>query len=270
MTLEQVFAYIGAITIGLCLGIIGGGGSILTVPVMVYILHISPVLATAYSLFVVGSCSLAGSISYMYQKMVDFKVAFLFGIPSFIGVFLMRRFVIPAIPDKLFQFSNEIIITKDIAIMILFAVIMILSAVAMIRQEARNKMKEKSENEPRQRGYFAIILDGFVVGGVTGAVGAGGGFLIIPALVFFARLPMRKAVGTSLLIIAVKSLLGFLGDVGQTEMDYEFLLGFTIFAILGILLGSYVSKFISNERLKKAFGWFIVAMGVFIIFKELF
>ncbi|MDB9774892.1 sulfite exporter TauE/SafE family protein [Vicingaceae bacterium] len=264
MDLITVLGYVGALLIGLVLGLIGGGGSILTVPVLVYLIGINPVLATAYSLFVVGSASLVGAIRNMQKGLVDFRTAIVFAIPAFIAVYVSRKYLIPAIPEEITQFG-EFLLTKNIAIMIFFAVIMLLASISMIR----NNRKESDEEQEIKYNYPLIILEGLLVGVVTGIVGAGGGFLIIPALVLLARLPMKKAVATSLLIIAIKSLIGFLGDVQNLEIDWLFLGSFTFLSIVGIFVGIYLNQFIDGKKLKKGFGWFVLLMGVYIIIKEL-
>lgn len=264
MDLITVLGYVGALLIGLVLGLIGGGGSILTVPVLVYLIGINPVLATAYSLFVVGSASLVGAIRNMQKGLVDFRTAIVFAIPAFIAVYVSRKYLIPAIPEEITQFG-EFLLTKNIAIMIFFAVIMLLASISMIR----NNRKESDEEQEIKYNYPLIILEGLLVGVVTGIVGAGGGFLIIPALVLLARLPMKKAVATSLLIIAIKSLIGFLGDAQNLEIDWLFLGSFTFLSIVGIFVGIYLNQFIDGKKLKKGFGWFVLLMGVYIIIKEL-
>ncbi|WP_339661644.1 sulfite exporter TauE/SafE family protein [Croceibacter atlanticus] len=264
MEIIEILGYIGALLIGLVLGLIGGGGSILTVPILVYALALNPVVATAYSLFVVGATSLVGAVKNMMKGMVDFKTAIIFAIPAFIAVYLTRAFLIPAIPEELFTVS-DFMVTKNLAIMLFFAIIMLLASVSMIR----NKRKETDEDAEITYNYPLIIVEGLVVGTITGIVGAGGGFLIIPALVLLAKLPMKKAVATSLFIIAIKSLIGFLGDVQNLEIDWPFLLIFTGISIVGIFIGIWLNKFIDGKKLKKAFGWFVLVMGIYIIYKEI-
>jgi hypothetical protein len=264
MEIVEIFGYVGALLIGLVLGLIGGGGSILTVPILVYALTLNPVIATAYSLFVVGATSLVGAIKNMMKGMVDFKTAIIFAIPAFIAVYLTRAFLIPAIPDELFQ-VGDFLVTKNLAIMLFFAIIMLLASISMIR----NKSKATDDDAVIKYNYPLIIIEGFVVGLITGIVGAGGGFLIIPALVLLAKLPMKKAVATSLFIIAIKSLIGFLGDVQNLEIDWPFLLSFTAISIVGIFIGIWLNKFIDGKKLKKAFGWFVLIMGIYILYKEL-
>jgi uncharacterized membrane protein YfcA len=259
-----IIGFAAAVLIGISLGLIGGGGSILTVPVMVYILKIDPVLATAYSLFVVGSTSLVGAGTYMKKGLVDYKTALVFAIPSFIAVFLTRKFLVPALPDPLFTLG-EAIITKNIGIMVFFAVIMLAASYSMITEK---KGGDAVEGEVKFN-FPMIALEGLVVGVITGIVGAGGGFLIIPALVLLAKLPMKLAVGTSLLIIAAKSLIGFLGDVSTQTIDWQLLLIFTSLSIVGIFIGSALSKKINEQVLKTGFGWFVLVMGIYIITKEL-
>jgi len=260
----EILGYVGALCAGLVMGLIGGGGSILTVPILVYALTINPVLATAYSLFVVGVTSLVGAIKNMAKGMVDFRTAIIFAIPAFIAVYLTRAFLVPAIPESLFMIG-DFEVTKNLAIMLFFAFIMLLASISMIS----SKRKETGEEQEIVYNYPFIIVEGFVVGVITGIVGAGGGFLIIPALVLLAKLPMKRAVATSLFIIAVKSLIGFLGDVQNLEIDWTFLLSFTTLSIVGIFIGIWLNKFIDGKKLKKAFGWFVLIMGIYIIYKEL-
>jgi uncharacterized membrane protein YfcA len=260
-----IIGFASAILIGVSLGLIGGGGSILTVPVLVYILGVNPVLATAYSLFVVGSTSLVGAGTYMKKGLVNYKTALVFAIPSFIAVFLTRKFLVPALPDPLFTLG-EAIITKNIGIMVFFALIMLAASYSMITAK---KCVDCDEDEPVVFNFPMIALEGSVVGVITGIVGAGGGFLIIPALVLLAKLPMKMAVGTSLLIIAAKSLIGFLGDLSSQTIDWQMLLIFTSLSIVGIFIGSALSKKINEKILKTGFGWFVLVMGIYIITKEL-
>lgn len=266
MDLTVILGYLGALIIGVVLGLIGGGGSILTVPVLVYLLYLNPVTATAYSLFIVGTTSLVGAIQNLRKKLVDLKTAIVFSIPAFIAVYATRKYLVPAIPDELFTVGG-FLITKYIGIMVFFAFIMLLASYSMIWAECKNC---EDENAVIVYNYPLIVLEGIVVGVLTGIVGAGGGFLIIPALVMLAKLPMKKAVATSLLIIAVKSLIGFIGDIQNLEIDWEFLSVFTALSVVGIFAGIWLNKFIDGSKLKKVFGWFVLVMGVYILVKELF
>ena len=259
----NIYGVIGALLIGIVLGLTGGGGSILTVPILVYVLSVNPITSTAYSLFVVGSTALVGTIRNAQKGMIEYKTAFVFAIPAFIAVFLTRKFIIPSIPDVIFNF-NDFVFTKDLSIMIFFAILMFFASISMIKGRKEVKIKKDIVFN-----YPLIIIEGFVVGILTGLVGAGGGFLIIPALVLFANLPMKRAVATSLLIIAVKSLIGFLGDFGNIDINWSFLLSFTSISVLGIIVGIWLNNFIDGKKLKKLFGYFVLLMSIFIIIKEL-
>ena len=260
--------YFAAIFIGLALGIMGGGGSILTVPVLVYLMGVSPVLSTAYSLFVVGSTSVVGASGYFRKGLVSLKTAVVFLIPSLVSVFLVRKVLMPAIPHELFT-VGRLVFTKDLLVLVAFAVLMVGAATSMIRSQPAAVAVDE-EVQPQAFNYPLILGIGLVVGALTGFVGAGGGFLIIPALVLGARLPMKLAVGTSLAIIALNSLIGFTSDLSAgTPIAWPFLLGFLAFALGGIVLGTHLARFIPGARLKPAFGWFTLAIGTFILTKEL-
>lgn len=263
----EILGYFGALLIGVVLGLMGGGGSILAVPILVYLMGINPVLSTAYSLFIVGTTAAVGAVNNLRKGFVCIKTAVVFAIPSLIAVYLTRRFLVPAMPDVLFD-SSGIVISKEMGLMVFFALIMLLAAFSMIRNQAT--ASEEEEVWEAKFNYLFVILEGTIVGVLTGIVGAGGGFLIIPALVLLVGLPMKLAVGTSLIIVAVKSLIGFVGDIqaGQA-IDWVFLLGFTGLTIVGVLIGGYLSNFISGEKLKKSFGWFVLSMAIFIVLKEI-
>ena len=261
----EVIGYLASIVMGLTLGLVGGGGSILTVPILVYLFDVDPVLSTAYSLFVVGLTSMVGSLSHFKNGHVHVKTAVIFGLPSIVAVYSVRKFVMPIIPDPVFALGSADV-SKSLAVLVLLAVLMLVASITMIRKPRQQK---EDPNEINYN-YPLIFIEGIVVGGITGLVGAGGGFLIIPALVLLAGLPMKQAVGTSLVIIAFKSLIGFMGDLSTgLVIDYKFMFIFSAFAMVGILSGSYLSKFVSNEKLKPAFGWFVLAMGLYILAKEL-
>jgi len=266
MDFIEIIGYIAALIIGISLGLIGGGGSILTVPVLVYLFGVNPVLATAYSLFIVGATSLVGTFPKYKKGLVNMKTAIIFGAPSIAAVYASRKFIVPLIPDEVF-WAGDFLVTKSILLMILFAILMVFASVSMIREK---KCIDCEQEEEQKFNYPLIILEGAVVGLLTGLVGAGGGFLIIPALVILSKLPMKHAVGTSLLIIAAKSLIGFTGDLGHTVMDWKLLGIVTFLAIIGIFIGNRLSHKIDSNKLKKGFGWFVLVMGIYIIAKELF
>ncbi len=260
-----IIGYIASLIIGISLGLIGGGGSILTVPVLVYLMGVDPVMATAYSLFIVGTTSLAGVIPKYKAGEVNIKTATIFGIPAIAAVFLTRKFIVPAIPEEIFSIGS-FVLSKGILLMVLFAVLMVFASVSMIT----SKKDAEPESGEQKFNFPLIFLEGIIVGTLTGLVGAGGGFLIIPALVILSKLPMKQAVGTSLLIIAAKSLIGFTGDLGNDPMDWRLILTVTGLAIVGIILGSMLSKKVDGKKLKKGFGWFVLIMGIYILVKELF
>lgn len=262
-----IAGYLASILIGLSLGLIGGGGSILTVPVLVYLFGIDPILGTAYSLFIVGVTSVIGSISYSRHSLVDVRTAIIFGLPSIVAVFLTRAYLVPAIPQEVLRLG-DLIIDRGMMLMLLFAILMLVASIGMIRPTTKSPKSPQSALTHRKYPYILILIEGLVVGSLTGLVGAGGGFLIIPALVILGRLPMKQAIGTSLVIISAKSLLGFLGESGLRDLDWGFLLSVTAFAILGIFLGMKLSHRIDGARLKPAFGWFVFIMGIYIILKE--
>ena len=257
--------YIGALLMGTVLGLVGGGGSILSVPIFVYIFGINPMQATGYSLLVVGLTSLIGSADYMKRGLVEYKTGAVFAVPALVSVYLTRRYLMPVLPDSIFEFG-EFILTKELLIMGSFSVIMLLASFSMIK---RSNVRDALVTENKFN-YPLIILEGILVGGVTGFVGAGGGFLIIPALVVLAGLKMKEAVGTSLIIIAVKSLIGFSGDL-QTlpNIDWSFLLSFTVLSIIGMLVGIFLSRKVSSSILKPAFGGFVLVMASMMLIKEL-
>jgi uncharacterized membrane protein YfcA len=262
----EIIGYFASALIGISLGLIGGGGSILTVPVLVYLFAVSPVTATAYSLFIVGATSLVGTYQKYKDGMVDVKTGLIFGAPSIFAVYLTRKWLVPAIPSTIFEVGG-FEVTKSLLLMLLFAVLMVFASISMIRD--RKAVVKETEPATPKMNYPMILIEGAVVGILTGLVGAGGGFLIIPALVLFTGLQMKQAIGTSLLIIAAKSLIGFTGDLSNMEMDWSLLLIVTSIAVAGIFLGNRLSKSIDGNRLKKGFGWFVLAMAVYIIIKEI-
>lgn len=262
LTLLGLFA---SLLIGLALGLIGGGGSILTVPVLVYLFGVDPVLATAYSLFIVGITSLIGTYPKYKEGVVNVKTALIFGAPSIAMVFLTRKYIVPAIPVELFT-TASFALTKSMLLMLLFALLMIAASFSMIRD--KKSSNSTFADTTISFNYPLIMVEGTVVGLLTGLVGAGGGFLIIPALVLLTKLPMKEAVGTSLLIIAAKSLIGFLGDLSQQKMDWSLLVMVSSMSVIGIFIGNNWSKKIDGQKLKKGFGWFVLVMGIYILLKE--
>ena len=265
MDVYFILGYFLALIVGVSLGLIGSGGSILTVPILVYLMGINPVVATAYSLFIVGITSLVGGLKSAKLGLVDFKKVIGFGIPSIIAVYLTRRYILPSLPEVIWS-TSSFTLTKNMALMLLFAVIMILAAFSMIKKE-----KDKTiSTEQKTASYFWVILEGTIVGIVTGLVGAGGGFLIIPALVILAKTPMKIAVGTSLFIIALKSIIGFLGDLQiLSDINWTLLISFTILSLIVIFIGINLIKKMNGAKLKTGFGYFVIIMAVYILYMEL-
>jgi uncharacterized membrane protein YfcA len=265
MEVSQIIGYVLAVFVGMTLGMLGSGGSILSVPILVYVMAIEPTLATAYSLFIIGTTSLVGGIHKAKQKLVDFNKVVLFGIPAVISVFSTRKILVPRIPAVIFSTEN-FTLTKSILIMIVFAVVMILASLTMIKP-----LKGKIIQDNEKLNYYKIVLLGILIGLISGFVGAGGGFLIVPTLLFFAKTPMKMAVGTSLFIVSAQSLIGFVGDVmGNQIIDWTLLQFFTLASIVGIFIGNFISKKVADEKLKTSFGWFVLSMGIYIIIREIF
>lgn len=261
----EILAYFASALIGISLGLIGGGGSILTVPVMVYLFGITPLMATSYSLFIVGTTSLVGAYQNWKNDLVNLKTALLFGLSSITTVFIIRKYFIPLIPEHLFSIAG-FPVSSNMVTMILFALLMVLASFSMI-----SKKNTKAPTHTVGSGNtLRLLIYGAGIGITTGMLGAGGGFLLIPTLVILLGLPMKEAVGTSLMIIALNSLVGFAGDLGHFPIDWSFLLKVSAIAVVGVFLGIFLNKIIDGGKLKKGFGWFLFLMGGYIILKELF
>lgn len=263
----EIIGYFAAVLIGISLGMVGSGGSILTVPVLVYLMSVNPLLATTSSLFIVGSTSLVGGLRAYSKKQVNFKAVTEFGIPSIFSIFIARHYILPSLPDHLFSVGN-IHIYKPMFLMVVFAVLMLAASLSMIFSHKRDTLAVSMQEYKYQA--LPLVILGLAIGMITGLLGAGGGFLIIPSLVILLRLPMKTAVGTSLLIIAINSLFGFLFSLKQFEYDWKLLLSFTGLAIAGLFVGSRLAEKIPGSSLKKGFGWFVLLMGIYIILKEVF
>jgi uncharacterized membrane protein YfcA len=260
----EIVGFIMALVIGVSLGLIGGGGSILAVPVLAYMFGLDEKIATAYSLFIVGTGALVGGLKHSQNKNVDWRTAMVFGLPAVVGVWIIRHFVVPALPDTLFTVS-DFSFTRRMGMFGLLAILMLASAYSMLK----DKKIEEGRIGNVIYNYPLILIEGIIVGAITGFVGAGGGFLIIPALMLLTNLDIKKVIGTSLIIIAFKSLLGFLlGDSLILFIDWQFLMVFSIITLVGIFLGLYLGKFIDGKKLKKGFGYFILMMVLFIFIME--
>lgn len=262
MSLEEIIGFISALFIGLVLGLMGGGGSILAVPVLAYLFDFDERVATAYSLFIVGSTSMLGGIKQAINKMVDWRAVFIFGIPAVVGITIVRLFVVPNLPENLFHIGDYMI-TRRMAMFGLFSILMLYAAVSILSNRQGPLRKKKAKFHP------LLLSEGFFIGSLTGLVGAGGGFLIVPALMVIAQLEIKRAAATSLFIIAINSLIGFfIGDVQHLDIDWLFLIEFVCISMVGILIGTYLAKKISTQKLKRFFAIFIVCMAIFIFIEE--
>ncbi|WP_413533324.1 sulfite exporter TauE/SafE family protein [Empedobacter brevis] len=263
MDFIEFFGFVGAFFIGLIMGVLGGGGSILAVPILAYIFHFDEKIATAYSLCIVGSTGLIGGIKQATQNMVDWKIVSQFGFPAVIGITLVRAFLIPALPSDLFAIG-DFIVTRRMAMFGLFAILMVFAAISMLKGKKEVEIVQKNEKlNP------VLFIQGFLIGGLTGMVGAGGGFLIVPALMMVAKLEMKKASATSLVIIAINSLVGFfIGDALHIKIDWSFLSVFIGISMVGILVGTYINKFLPVQFLKRTFAIFIILMAIFMFIEE--
>lgn len=261
---------IAFLIIGMILGLIGGGGSLLGVPVLVYVMCIEADLATTYSLFIVGMTALVGAISYVKKGEVSAEAILNFALASITTVFCMRKFIMPVIPS---EFSlNGFAVQKHTLIMVVFALLILSASYSMIISRKPNRINDVKWNEFTKTplGIPFVILLGIIIGVITGFVGAGGGFIIVPVLMIFMRLNFKKAIGTSLCIVALNSIIGFLGNIGHQDLDWKFLVMISAVCGIGILLGSLFSNKIPARKLKPAFGWFTLIVGVFVLVKELF
>ncbi len=264
-----IIGFIAFLCIGLILGLIGGGGSILGVPVLVYIMCYSAEVATGYSLFIVGLTSLIGAIAYLRKGEISAEAILQFALASLTTVFCVRKFVMPSIPQQFNLWGMDI--SKQVLIMVVFSLLILSSSFSMIKKRTYNRVNEVKWDEfaKSPMGVPFVVLLGIVVGFITGFVGAGGGFIIVPVLIFFLRLSFKKAVGTSLCIIALNSLIGFTGNIGHQQIDWLFLLTISAICASGILIGSLISNKVSAQKLRPAFGWFTLVVGIFVLVKEL-
>lgn len=258
----EAFGYLASFCIGLILGLIGSGGSILSIPILIYLFSLEIVEATAYSLFIVGVTSLTGTIHRYSRSVVNFRIGLVFGIPSIAAIFCTRKWIVPAIPDILLR-TESIVITKRLLILGILAILMIAAALVMIIRKADDLSAKSSKPQLKW-----LALQGILIGFLTGLVGVGGGFLVIPCLVFLAKIPFKSAVGTALFIIAINSLLGFAGDMTNYSINWSFLLVMASIAIGGIFVGNMFAQQLASHRLKRVYGLFILVMGVFILVKE--
>lgn len=265
MIWTEIVGYIGALIIGLSMGLMGGGGSILSVPIFAYLFGYDEKVATAYSLFVVGTTAFVGGLRQIFGKYVSFKSVLMFGLPAIFGVLLVRRIILPHLPDILFHIG-DLQFTRRMLVFGLFALLMLLSSYSILYKTANHFENSKNETP---KFHPLIVTEGLFTGLFMGFIGAGGGFLIVPALMFIAKLPIKRAIATSLVIVCLNSLSGFfLGDYAHLEVDWSFLLSFVSISLIGILIGGSISKYVKSQNLKKYFAYFVLAMAVFVFVME--
>ena len=264
-----LIGYIAAVFIGLVVGLTGAGGSILALPILTYFFGVPVELATGYSLFIVGWVAAVGALRNGQKGNIDYKIAMVFAPPTIAAVYFTRKVIVPAFPETIIQFQ-EVALSKDLAIMLLFAIVMLFAAISMLRKKTQ-KITDSDHFEWDVLRVLKVVTEAIIVGILTGLVGAGGGFIIVPALVLLVKLPIHRAVGTSMFIIASKSLIGFLGDVSNPniEIDWTFLIGFTFIAMLGLAVGLPFSAKVPAPKLKKGFGVFVLVMAVFILIDKI-
>ena len=280
MELSLIFGYALAIVVGLLLGLLGGGGSILALPIFVYLFGTNPILATTYSLFVIGVSSLFGTYKCVKSNSINYNALIYFGFSSVISVLLTRMYLIDLIPESIFLFDLEL--SKGKVVLIFFSLIMLGAGYSMIFvdnqkiDDTKNEIENCETNDKvignsKIKNIFSLSFQGLIDGAITGIVGAGGGFLIVPALVFISKLDIRIAISTSLAIISLKTIIGFLGSLNKSpNIDYIFLSVFTFLAILGMIVGIKLSKKINPNALKKYFGIFVIICAIYILLKELY
>jgi hypothetical protein len=280
LELSLIFGYALAIVVGLLLGLLGGGGSILALPIFVYLFGTDPILATTYSLFVIGVSSLFGTFKCVKSNSINYNALIYFGFSSVISVLLTRMYLIDLIPDSIFIFGLEL--SKGKVVLIFFSLIMLGAGYSMIFvdnqkiDDTKNEIENCETNDKvignsKIKNIFSLSFQGLIDGAITGIVGAGGGFLIVPALVFISKLDIRIAISTSLAIISLKTIIGFLGSLNKSpNIDYIFLSVFTFLAILGMVIGIKLSKKINPDALKKYFGVFVILCAIYILLKELY
>lgn len=253
-----LLGYASALLMGLLLGLLGGGGSIFGVPILVYFFGLSPAVATGYALCVVGLTAFSGAFLYMRKGALDLRVLLRFAGPALPMVWFVRGYVVPSMPDVFWG------VRKDTFLLVFFACVMMLSAYMMLRKK---HITEKSEVV--EASWLRMFLASVSVGALTGFAGAGGGFLITPALLAFFNLPMHRAVATSLGVIACNAGIGFVADLyAGLAVDLRFLAGFLTVTLLGMALGVRINPHVSVARLKALFGWIAFSVGFFMLVRE--
>lgn len=264
--MNEILGYFLILIVGITLGMMGSGGSILTVPTLVYTLGIAPSDATTYSLFLIGMTSIFASYTKFKNKEIDFGLVLRFGLPSMVSIFLTRSFILPLIPEFIeIPFLGEI--STDTLLMMLFSVVMVAAGWNMMRKKSDNEVVDEMK---KSNGSLGLILLAISIGFLSGILGAGGGFLIIPSLMIFAKVSLRKAIAASIVIVMLNSLIGFAGDYQQfSTLNYQILGFLLIFSVVGVFLGNYWGKKIQTQTLQRGFGYFVLALGFLLFFIEM-
>lgn len=258
----EIAGYLALIGVGIMLGITGGGGSILSVPILVYLFSLDVVMASAYSLFIVGITSMVGTVLKQKERVVDIRSGLVFAVPSILAAFSTRKWVLASIPDLIFRFESFVLTKRALLLGILALVIIVVSARTILNGKTQANIGAPINN-------YGLIPMGLVTGVLAGLLGVGGGFLILPALVVFARIPFASAVGTTLFIIALNSLLGFVGDLLNYAINWTFLLSITVLSIVGVYVGILSNKVVPAHSLQKSLGWITLGLGIWILVNEL-
>ncbi|MEA5573525.1 sulfite exporter TauE/SafE family protein [Calothrix sp. UHCC 0171] len=251
-----IIGHLLAACIGITLGLIGGGGSVLALPILVYVMGIPPKSAIAMTLVIVGTVSLLGVIPHWRAKNVNFKTALIFGSATMVGAFVGAKIATLPIVTETFQ-------------MMLFAIMMLVAAVFMIRRSSKPVAADDTlafyPPPVCKYCWLWLMTEGLAVGVLTGLVGVGGGFAIVPALVLLGNVPMKQAIGTSLLIIVFNSVAGFLGYLGHVSLNWNLMFSFIVAASIGTIFGAYLAEFVPASRLQKSFGYFLLAVAALVL-----
>jgi uncharacterized protein len=267
MEFITVIGYGLVFVMGGLLGLLGGGGSILTIPILVYFFGISPLLSTGYSLFIVGASSSVAVYNYWKERLINVKVGIVFGVPATGGVLVSRILILPNLPETIHLLNIDV--SKDRLILLIFAILVLAISIFMIksRDATSDTILQKKENG---LSVIKTLLGGSVLGVITGFVGAGGGFMIVPALIILTPVTLKESIATSLFIISVKAIVGFMGDLSAgVQFDWVFLCQLLSITVIGIIIGTKINKYMPVQYLRKGFGYFVFAMGIFILYKEL-
>ena len=271
MEIELIVSYAIGLLIGLVMGLIGGGGSVV-LPTFIYLLKINEILATAYTLLLVGVTAIFGAVPRVRAKQVDFASVVTLGIPIFIGTMIVR-YGIQHVPENLFSIGS-VRVTRQMAILLIFASILLLSFASMAGFIGKNLKPRTNFRKDSPVAYYVTLMScGLLIGLISATVGAGGGVMIVPLLVLVMGVEMKTVIGTSLTIMAIKSPVSFFLSDAITlrdQIDWWFLLTFGSIMIVGAIIGSRLAKRVDSDSLKKGFAWFILLMACYIFIKEIF